>query len=378
MAKRSNGEGSIYQRKDGRWVASISVGRTKRKHFFGSTRSAVAAKLAAAIGKQNEGLPVKFERKRFDAYMSAWLDDIRGSVAPRTWTRYEQLVRCHATPTLGTTTLEKVTPQQLQRLYSDMTKAGSGLGTVLQTHAVIHRALKRALRWNLIPRNPADAVSRPKQRRKEMQTMAPEQALKLLETARGDRLEALFVLALTTGMRLGELLGLRWKDVDEGQGVIHLQVTLQRTKDGFVFAQPKTRGSRRQVLLTNAAKEALERHRVSQTAERLVKGTAWDNEYDLVFTNLTGGPLDGTHVLRHCFRPLLKEAKLPALRFHDLRHTAATLLLGQGVHPKIVSEMLGHSTINITLDLYSHVTPTMQGEATRALDDLLLHSNPSS
>jgi integrase len=317
---------------------------------------------------------VKFDRKRFDVYIAEWLDGIRTSVSPRTWTRYEQLVRCHATPVFGKATLEKITPQQLQRLYADLAKSGAGQGTVLQVHAVLHRAFKQALLWNLIPRNPADAVARPKQRRQEMTTLSPEQVRKFLEAATGDRLEALYVLAITTGMRQGELLGLRWKDIDLSLGMIHLQASLQRTKDGFEFVQPKTHRSRRQVMLTTAAREALERHRVSQTAERLVKGDVWENKDVLVFTNQTGGPLDGTLLLRKCFRPLLKKAGLPVVRFHDLRHTAATLLLGRGVHPKIVSEMLGHSTVNITLDLYSHVTPTMQLEAVVAIDALLSES----
>ena len=306
-----------------------------------------------------------------NVYIGEWLDGIRTSVSPRTWTRYEQLVRCHATPVFGKATLEKITPQQLQRLYADLARAGAGQGTVLQVHAVLHRAFKQALLWNLIPRNPADAVSRPKQRRQEMTTLTPEQARKLLAAARGDRLEALYVLAVTTGMRQGELLGLRWKDIDLELGMIHLQASLQRTKDGFEFVQPKTHRSRRQVMLTTVARDSLKRHRISQTAERLVKGEVWENSDDLVFTNLVGRPLDGTFLLRKCFRPLLKRAGLPTIRFHDLRHTAATLLLGQGVHPKIVSEMLGHSTINITLDLYSHVTPTMQKEAVQALDAIL-------
>jgi integrase len=374
MAQRANGEGSIYQRKDGRWVAGISIGGTKRKHFFGRTRGEVAKKLADALNKQSDGLPVKFERQLFAGYAAGWLNDAKTSVSPRTWTRYEQLVRCHCVPALGKFALEKVTPQHLQRLYSDVAAAGAMPGTVVQVHAVLHRMFKQALKWNLVPRNPAAAVTRPKNRRQEMKTLSPEQVRKLLEAAKGDRLEALYVLGVTTGMRQGEMLGLRWKDVDREHGMIHLQASLQRTATGYEFVQPKTSRSRRQVMLTAVAIDALERHRVSQTAERLVKGSAWENKDDLVFTNLTGGPLDGTHLLRHCFRPLLKRAGLPEIRFHDLRHTAATLLLGQGIHPKIVSEMLGHSTVNITLDLYSHVTPTMQREAAKAIDRVLAAS----
>jgi integrase len=372
VGRRANGEGSIYQRKsDGRWVAGVTTPDGRRKHYFGKTRADAAAKLAVALGKQGEGLPIRFERKTLAAFSSEWLEGIKPSVSPRTWTRYEQLVRCHVVPALGKLTLESVTPQHLQRLYSKTASAGAAAGTVVQVHAVLHRMFKQALMWNLVPRNPTEAVARPKHRHLEMQTLSPKQVAQLLEAARGDRLEALYVLAVTTGMRQGEMLGLRRKDVDLEQGVIHLQASLQRTRDGYQFVQPKTSGSRRQVLLTDTAIDALTRHQISQTAERLLKGELWDNKDDLIFTNLTGGPLDSTNILRHCFRPLLEKAGLPPIRFHDLRHTAATLLLGQGVHPKIVSEMLGHSTVNITLDLYSHVTPTMQREAVNALDSLL-------
>jgi integrase len=176
-------------------------------------------------------------------------------------------------------------------------------------------------------------------------------------------------------MRQGEVLGLRWSAVDLANGTVQVQVGLQRTKDGYELVQPKTKKSRRLVMLTEPAKEALNRHRTNQTAERLLAGDYWKNELDLVFTNQTGGPLDSTYLLRRCFRPLLKKAGLPEVRFHDLRHTAATLLMSLGVHQKVVSEMLGHSTVLITQDLYSHVTPTMQQQAVTALDALLKSSN---
>jgi integrase len=370
MSKRSNGEGSIYQRKDGRWSASVSVGNLKRKHFLGHSRAEVAAKMNTALKTQQDGLPVRFERQRFDAYIKGWLADVRGALKPRTWTRYEQLMRVHATPVLGKLALEKITPQNLQRLYGALEQAGSGAGTVRQLHAVLHKAFKQATLWNLVPRNVADAVTAPRPKRQEMKTLSPEQARILLLAAEGDRHEALFVLALSTGMRQGELLGLRWQDVDLDGGSLRIQSSMQRTKDGFVLAQPKTNKSRRQILLTEQGKFTLRRHRVDQAARRLLIGAAW-KDMNLVFTNEVGGPVEASHLLRHCFYPLLLRASLPKIRFHDLRHTAATLLLGQGIHPKIVSEMLGHSNIYITLDLYSHVTPTMQREAATAMEAIL-------
>jgi integrase len=371
MSRRANGEGSIYQRKDGRWSASVSVGNLKRKHFLGHTRTEVAAKMNTALKTQQDGLPVRFERQRFDAYIKGWLADVRGALKPRTWTRYEQLMRVHATPVLGTLALEKITPQHLQRLYRELEQAGSGAGTVRQLHAVLHKAFKQATLWNLVPRNVADAVTPPRPKRQEMKTLSPEQARTLLQAAEGDRYEALFVLALSTGMRQGELLGLRWQDVDVGN--LRIQSSMQRTKDGFVLAQPKTNKSRRQILLTEQAKSALRQHRVDQGARRLLIGAAW-KDMNLVFTNEVGGPVEASHLLRHCFYPLLTRAELPRIRFHDLRHTAATLLLAQGIHPKIVSEMLGHSNIYITLDLYSHVTPTMQQQAVDAMEMVLKSS----
>jgi integrase len=203
-----------------------------------------------------------------------------------------------------------------------------------------------------------------------MTTLVPEDARRLLDAASGDRLEALYVLALTTGLREGELLGLKWRDVRLEERALEIRGSLQRVSAGLVVVEPKTKQSRRRVGLTDAALVALRRHRVRQAEERLSLGAAWPNS-DLVFTDEVGGPIDATKLLRNSFVPLLKTAGLGAMRFHDLRHTAATLLLGRGIHPKIVSEMLGHSQVGITLDLYSHVTPTMQREATAAMDAIV-------
>jgi len=183
----------------------------------------------------------------------------------------------------------------------------------------------------------------------------------------------LYVLALTTGMRQGELLALRWKDVDLEAASLSVRGTLTRSPDGLTVAEPKTTGSRRHVFLGIIAVDALRRHRVNQTAERLLKSPEWENN-DLVFANEVGKPIEASNLRRRSFQPLLEKAGLPRIRFHDLRHSAATLLLTQGIHPKVVSERLGHSKVSITLDLYSHVTPTLQKEAAMALDALIAGS----
>ncbi|MDO8615019.1 MAG: site-specific integrase [Dehalococcoidia bacterium] len=337
---------------------------------MGRTRQDVSTKLAAALKAQQDGVPLVVERQSFSQFASSWLTTVRPSLKPRTWYRYEQLLRVHALPAIGRLPLSKLAPQQLQALYAEMQANGSAPATIRQLHAVVHRALRQALRWNLVARNVADLVTAPRVPRTEMQVLSPEEARCLLEAARGDRLEALYVLALTTGMRQGEILALHWKDVDLDRGTVNVRFTLHHVRDGFVFTDPKSSRSRRQIALTEAARSALRQHRIAQAEERLRAGPAWQGQ-DLVFANPQGGPLDGTFLLRRRFHPLLGKAGLPKIRFHDLRHTAATLLLGQGIHAKIVSEMLGHSNIAITMDLYSHVTPTMQQEAARALDALL-------
>ncbi len=370
MAKRSNGEGSIYQRRDGRWCASVSIGRGKRKHFLGSNRGDVARQLNSALKSRDDGVPTIIKRQTVEQYLKSWLDIIKPSIRERTWVRYEQYVRLHAIPRIGKLSMEKLTAQHLQRLYADRLDAGLSPTTVHHLHATMHKALSQAVRWNVVARNVADLVDPPRIVKHEMETLSPENARRLLSAATADRMEGLFTLALTTGMREGELLGLRWRDVRLDDATLEVRGSLQRVAAGLVVMEPKTKHSRRRVGLTEAAVAALRRHRVRQAEERRRLGARWA-ESDFVFTDEVGMPIDATKFLRNSFRPLLRAAGLPDMRFHDLRHTAATLVLGRGIHPKIVSEMLGHSQIAITLDLYSHVTPTMQREATLAMDAIV-------
>jgi integrase len=290
-------------------------------------------------------------------------------VRPQTHRRYEQYVRLHAIPVVGRVSLSRLSPQHLVRLYKDRENSGLSATSVRHLHAVLHRALGQATRWGYVARNVADLVSPPRMTRLQMRALSPEQSRALLEAAQGERFEALYVLAISTGMRQGELLALKWAEVDLDTGMIQVKATLQRTPNGFAFLEPKTTHSRRQVALTRAAVAALRRHKVSQLEERL-RCSYWQ-EPELVFTSEIGTPVESSNLLCRSFFPLLGRAELPKIRFHDLRHTAATLLLGQNVNVKVVSEMLGHSQIAVTLDLYSHVTPTMQRQAVEALDAVL-------
>jgi integrase len=236
----------------------------------------------------------------------------------------------------------------------------------VQLHRILHNALGQAARWDLVGRNVADLVKPPRVPRYEFTTLSPEQARQFLDAARGDRLEALYVLAITTGMRLGELLRLRWREVDLNTRVLSIRGTGGDEGDSWA----KTQGSRRPVVMTEVAAAPLRWHRAAQAAERIRAGAAWQ-DHDPVFPNSIGGPLNPSNLRHRSFHILLEWAGLPRMRFHDLRHSAATLLLGRGVHPKIVSEMLGHTQVSITLDVYSHVTATMHHQAVDALNDLL-------
>jgi integrase len=367
MTRRGNAEGSIYRRADGRWVAAVSLDHGRRKALYGKTRQEVAHKLAVALKARQDGLPLAGDRQTVGQYLTTWLESVQPSLRPRTHERYQQYVTLHALPEIGRQPLSKLAPQHLQRLYANRQEAGLSAMSIRHLHAVLHRALGQAARWGLVARNVADLVTPPRAERHEMQTLSPEQARAFLEAAQGDRFHALYVLAASTGMRQGELLALRWQDVDLDRDTVQVRGSLEQGTR--VIAETKTGGSRRQVALTRAGVEALRRHRRAQTEERL-RAVYWEDR-GLVFCTDIGTPVDVGNLVRRSFKPLLKRASLPPIRFHDLRHTAATLLLGRGVHPKMVADLLGHTRISTTLDLYSHVTPTMQREAVAAMDAVL-------
>ncbi len=372
MGKRANGEGTVYQRKDGRWVASIVLENGKRRSLYCKTQREAIKEVQRANLAKDQGTLMMTEDQTVSAFLTSWLHETaRPNVRERTYERYRELIELHILPTLGQVKLRKITPQQLQRLYNQKLEEGYAPQTVKHIHRVFHRALRDAVRWQLVARNICDVVDAPRVPRREMQALSSEQAQQFLEAAHGDPLEALYVLALTTGMRQGELLGLRWEDLDLVRGTVQVRRTIVRLpRKGFVVSEPKTPKSRRKIHLTQLAVEALTHHRLRQHEARLAVGPAWD-EQGWVFCNTVGRPIEVGNMIRRSFRLILMKAGLPMMTFHQLRHSAASLLLAMGVHPKIVQELLGHATVSITLDLYSHTLPSLQEEAVGRLNILL-------
>jgi integrase len=372
--RRANGEGGVSRRKDGSWMARYTIqtpaGR-KRKVIYARSQAEARRKLTEALADRDRGLTYDAEGLTVEGYLARWLEDsVRGSVKATTYQSYGSLVRLHVCPTLGRTKLAALTSAHIQTLYRAKLDEGLAPKTVKYIHTTLHRALKQAVRWGLVPRNAAAEVDPPRVSTPEMRPLSPTQARTLLDAAKGNRLEALYILAVTTGMRQGELLGLGWEDVDLEARTVRVRRTLALARGGPRLTEPKTKGSRRQIRLTAGAVQVLERHREHQEAEGILAGGEW-NAWGLVFCTKRGTPIRRDNLHDKHWKPLLRRAELPDIRFHDLRHTCATLLLTQGVHPKIVSEMLGHSSIAITLDTYSHVIPGLGEAAANAMEDAL-------
>lgn len=372
MGRRANGEGTVYQRNDGRWVASITLGNGKRKSVYCKTQQEAVKAARKVHQEKDQGLLLLTEDQTFESFLNSWLEDtVRRNVRERTYQRYHELVVLHILPTLGAVKVQKLMPQHLQKLYNQKLEEGYAPQTVKHIHRVLHKALNDALKWSIVARNVADAVRAPRVARQELRVLNGEQAQQFLTAAKDDPLEALYVLALTTGAREGELLALKWDDFDLALGRMQIRRTITRlVNKGFTVSEPKTAKSRRAVHLTALAIQALKRHRLRQNEARLAAGDAWDQQ-GWVFCNSVGRPIDAGNMIRRSFRPLLQKAGLPIIRFHDLRHSAASLLLSLDVHPKIVQELLGHSQISLTLDTYSHVLPSLQAEAVNRLGTLL-------
>lgn len=375
-SKRGHNEGGIYKRaEDERWVGSLSLGyeggKRKRRYVYGKTRREVQEKLSALRRAHDDGLPVAPEKLTLGAYLQQWVENsARPTIRPKTYASYAQLIRLYLAPDLGHIPLAKLTPSDVQAWVNKRLAGGLSPRTVQYAHAVLRRALGQAQKWSMVPRNVATLVSPPRIRRPEAKFLTPEQARVLLESIHGDRLEGLYTLSMLLGLRPGEALGLQWSAVDLEAGTLVVRVALHRVAGRLQIDELKTDRSRRSIPLPGVAQAALKAHRTRQLEERLKAGELWE-EHGLVFTTATGKPM-AEEVVARAFHRALKRAGLPDMRFYDLRHTCASLLLAQGVHMRVVMEILGHSQIAVTMNTYSHVTAQLERHAANQLDALFM------
>lgn len=372
MSKNANGEGSIYQRSDGRWVGATYVlrpdGSRKRRQVYGRTRAEVSTKLRHLIEQTVQGIPTFTGDWTVDTYAAHWLDSTRGTLRPSTHSNYAWMLRKYILPTLGRIKLTALTPTHVRHLHAVVAATGVSARTVQLSHAVLRSMLSDAVREEAASRNVASLTRAPRREKVEAKPWSPEEVETFRLAAESHRLAPLFTLAYGLGLRRGEILGLRWSDVDFGKRLIHVRHTMQRlgAGTGRVFGPPKTQRSRRTVPMPAMVATALERQKRQQADElRHVSGET--NTYDLVFTTSIGTPLEPTN-LRRDFNALIVKAGVRRIRFHDLRHTCASLLMAQGVSPRVVMDVLGHSTLSVTMDLYSHVMPSALLDASRAID----------
>ena len=379
MAKRGANEGAIFQRKDGRWCSVIDLGwengKRNRKSFYGATRKKVAEDLNKALREKARGLPVVLERQTLDQFLGHWLEDVvQPSTRPATFSSYADTMRLHVVPDLGRFLLSKLAPMHVQSLLNKKLKQGLSRRYVSYIRSVLRIALSQAVKWNLVAYNVVDRVDPPRVERHQVRSLDSTSACNFLGVVKGDRLETLYSIALSVGLRRGEILGLRWQDLDLEAGTLSVKQTVQRIRGkGMTFAPPKTDRARRTVNVPSPVIASLRRHRRAQLEERLKAGSRW-HEFDLVFPSNIGTPLEPRNLDRH-FKRMLAKTGLPNMRFHDLRHTAASLMLAANVNPRTAADILGHSRISVTLDTYSHVMPPAMHEAADRISAVLWSQN---
>ncbi|MEU2065194.1 site-specific integrase [Streptomyces sp. NPDC013455] len=398
---RANGDGTVYQRKDSRWEAAgyvLAPGNTRRRvRVYGTTRKDALAKLTEKIAASNRGLPVPSAQGSVAPYLTYWLENVAiHHLRENTHTRYTTCVHRYLIPGLGKKKLAKLTAKDvrtwLNQLRTTCQCCTRGLDarrdqprccaagqcchkllsplTLTYIHSVLKSALEHAVREEEIPRNVARNVRTGTPRPRRFEPLTAGEARHLLTAARGHRLRALFELALHTGLRKGELLGLHWEDLDLDAGTAAIRRTLQRTAAGGLTTLPtKTRASERRIALPTRCVHSLKLHHEQQQREHEAAGTTWQHDGH-VFTTAQGRPIDPTNITR-TFTTLLRKAGLRRIRFHDLRHSTATLLLEQGIELVVIKELLGHAHIGVTATVYAHVRLRLQRDAIDALGTAL-------
>ncbi len=365
--KRGNGEGGKpRQRPDGRWEARYYIDG-KRRSVYGQSRKEAATKLIDALATKDEPTPFVPSDVTIREFFAQYENVAKDTMKRRSYETYRDIARKHLLPTVGSLKIKDLTREQVQRMYSQKRDAGLSAARVRRIHGVLSAALNKAVLWHLVAHNICKEVSPPRVEAPEIKPLTKEQARRFLAAAETERYHALYVLALTTGMRLGEIGGLAWSKLDLDTRLVRVDRALITGYGGQSFESPKTSGSRRTITLTRKVIDALQQHREQQrTAGNAVEGAA------LVFTNTVGGPINPSHFTTRSFKPLLKRAGLPDTNFHAAtRHTCCCLMLEAGVNPKAVSLQLGHSSVAFTLQRYAHYMPGMGDAAAGAMDEVL-------
>jgi integrase len=386
MSKRGNNEGSIYRLPDGRWRAALTTGKNAegkpmRKVFTAHTRHEVKDELTIALRDLQLGVLVVTDKQTIEQFLAHWLDQVvKARVRPKTLRTYSDLVKHHIAPGLGTVQLGKLTPAQVREFLNAKLESGLSPRTVKHLLVTLKGALAVAVKDGKIVRNVAALVDPPRVSRPRLQVFDQEQARAFLAAARGQRFEAAFTTAVAVGLRQGEVLGLQWSEVDLAAGVLIVRAALQRIDKRLVRVEPKTESSRRTIPLPAVCVSSLARHKADQDLQRKWAGTRW-HDTGYVFTTRIGTPVDPRDLLREYYaitRPKPKEKgtppptlPFPPIRFHDLRHSAATLLLAQGVSARYIAELLGHTQVSFTMQTYAHVLPEVQKQVATKMDEIL-------
>lgn len=354
------GEGSHWELPDKTWRGYVTLPGTggKRKWVSGKSEREVVAKKRRKLADHEAGLDVDADKITLTTYLTRWLEAMAPSRSPVTMRNYEVQCRLHITPALGHFLLQKLTTQQLQLWVAGRISKGEGIPLIRYSHVVLHAALKQAVRWHMLARNPADNVVLPKRPHVEIKYWTPEEVRTFLQHVRGDRLECLYAIGLGLGLRRSELLGLTWGAVDLEKGTITVKQTLQRLKGGLRFLETKSSASRRTLVLPSFILAMLKARRIAYVEERLQKGSEWRGDaWDTVFATRWGTPVEAQD-LGPAFDKAAIGAGLGRITVHGMRHSAATAMLSRGISPKVVSAILGHANVSTTLDLYAHVMPS--------------------
>jgi len=370
QTRRGKGEGSISQRADGLWVARIDIGtdangKRRRKAFYGKTKKEVANKLTNEASAQLNGTAIDSGKMSVGDLLKKWLaESATPNCSPGTTAEYQRIVDSHIVPKIGSVKLSAIRPLHIQSMLSALETDKVGARTRQYCYVTLHRAFVVAMRWQLMIRNPCDGVDSPKVKKRQVVPLTMEQAQTLLKVSESNRFHAAFVLALTTGMRQGELFGLHWESIDLKHGILQVRYSLEEIKGQLRLKEPKSEAGRRQIALPAMAVKALCEHKAKQLAEGLAK-------CPYVFPDSDGGLLRKCSFHRWTWSKVRTAAKLEGVHFHDLRHTSASIMLSDGVNAKAIQAILGHSTISMTMDTYAHLMPDAQRLAASTFDRLL-------